>query len=354
MGLPRMFLRIAAPRARPVEELRALVSAHVRLTSALLVTSACLVAWFFCKPLIPVFPLDDAYIHLAYVRCFARSGQFCFNPGEPSLGTSSPLHVLLLVPFFRAGLDPYATERSLGLICSVASALLCRVIARRACREGGASREIAEGAGLLAGVLVAWNGAVLWMAFSGMETPLLLAVSLALVWSFTRRGYDVVTGALAGVLFLVRAPGAVIALLLLAIELAGGRWRRCIPGALVSAVFALPMMVTSYLDHGSGLPHDGHRQAAHLRARRLRLRRDAALPRPLRRAAEVHAGQLPALRRHRRERRPLVAGNAGTTDPPAASSCRSARPPSSSRSGARSTCSPTSGASVRSGSRGAT
>jgi hypothetical protein len=237
-----------------MESLRWLVLSHLRLTSALVVLSAGLLAWVFCKPLLPVFPLDDAYIQLAYVRCFAQSGHFCFNPGEPSLGTTSPLYVLLLVPFFRAGLDPYRTERLIGLLCSVATALLSQALSRRACRESGCSAEVSEGAGLLAGVLVAWNGAILWMAFSGMETPLLLAVSLGLIWSFTRRGYDVVTGAVGGVLFLVRAPGAVIAVILLAVDLAAGRWRRCASGALVTGVIALPMLVTSYLITGGILP----------------------------------------------------------------------------------------------------
>jgi hypothetical protein len=254
LTLPRTSLRLDTRPARPMESLRWLVLSHLRLTSALVVLSAGLLAWVFCKPLLPVFPLDDAYIQLAYVRCFAQSGHFCFNPGEPSLGTTSPLYVLLLVPFFRAGLDPYRTERLIGLLCSVATALLSQALSRRACRESGCSAEVSEGAGLLAGVLVAWNGAILWMAFSGMETPLLLAVSLGLIWSFTRRGYDVVTGAVGGVLFLVRAPGAVIAVILLAVDLAAGRWRRCASGALVTGVIALPMLVTSYLITGGILP----------------------------------------------------------------------------------------------------
>ncbi len=217
------------------KELRALVSAHVRLTSALLVTSACLVAWFFCKPLIPVFPLDDAYIHLAYVRCFARSGQFCFNPGEPSLGTSSPLSRAAAGPLLPGGLRPLrhgavARAALLGGERAPLPGDRPAGVPRggsqpRDRRRGRAARRRArrvERRGPMDGVQRNGDAA----APRGEPRS-----GLVVHPSGLRRRHR----SAGRCLYLVRAPGAVIALVLLAIELSGGRWRRCLPGALVSA-----------------------------------------------------------------------------------------------------------------------
>ena len=43
--------------------------------------------------------MDDTFIHLQYARNLAERGELAFNVGEPSLGMTSPVWILLLALF---------------------------------------------------------------------------------------------------------------------------------------------------------------------------------------------------------------------------------------------------------------
>ena len=58
-------------------------------------------------------PVDDAYIHLVYAQNLAQGRGLCFNLGEPSLGTSSPLWVFLIRALLP-GFAPEAAVRALA------------------------------------------------------------------------------------------------------------------------------------------------------------------------------------------------------------------------------------------------
>ena len=44
---------------------------------------------------------DDGYIHIQYARNIATAGEYSFNPGHVSFGTTSPLWVIVLAAFGR-------------------------------------------------------------------------------------------------------------------------------------------------------------------------------------------------------------------------------------------------------------
>jgi len=62
--------------------------------------------------------IDDAYILFRYARNIADGHGFVFNPGGPTVeGFTSLLSVLLLVPAFRFGIDPYLVIRVISVLC---------------------------------------------------------------------------------------------------------------------------------------------------------------------------------------------------------------------------------------------
>ena len=44
---------------------------------------------------------DDGYIHIQYARNIVTRGEYSFNPGEVSFGTTSPLWVMVQAAFGR-------------------------------------------------------------------------------------------------------------------------------------------------------------------------------------------------------------------------------------------------------------
>lgn len=116
---------------------------------------------------------DDAYISYRYAENLASGNGLVFNPGERVEGFSNLLYVLLLAPAFalagRNGL--YAVSAGFNLTCAVAALLLLHRFARRRLGEGRAG-----GVALLFALTPP-----LWVAVaSGLETPLLLLLQIAL------------------------------------------------------------------------------------------------------------------------------------------------------------------------------
>jgi hypothetical protein len=60
------------------------------------------------------FPLDDAWIHQSYARNLARSGEWAFVPGVPSVGATSFLWVLVLAAGYWLGLAPFVWTYVVG------------------------------------------------------------------------------------------------------------------------------------------------------------------------------------------------------------------------------------------------
>jgi len=147
------------------------------------------------------FPLDDSWIHLTYARNLAEHGEWAFQLGQPSAGSTAPLWTVLLSIGFLIGLAPYVWTYLLGWVVLTLLAV---------CAENSARKLVASykpripWAGLF--FVFAWH--LTWSAVSGMETLLhgliILAVLTTLI-SGSRRYLTL--GLLAGLSIWVRPDG---------------------------------------------------------------------------------------------------------------------------------------------------
>ena len=122
---------------------------------------------------------DDTYIHLRYAEHLLARGEFSFNPGESTYGATSPLWILGLALLLALGLAPTAATWLLGLLCGLLVLLVLEVLLSRLRWPP------------------VWTAALLWLAaadawflrwtMSGMETPLVVVLSLLLLWPLGRR-----------------------------------------------------------------------------------------------------------------------------------------------------------------------
>lgn len=146
------------------------------------------------------FPLDDAWIHQTYARTFAHAGEWAYRPGTPSSGSTAPLWTGLLSIGYGLGVPPVWWAYGVGFASTIALVLL-----------GGwvsfsifANRTIA----LWTMLALAAEWHLLWAGVSGMEIPLYIALSLALVGLYLNgKGNLFVWGLTGGLLTLTRPEG---------------------------------------------------------------------------------------------------------------------------------------------------
>lgn len=155
-----------------------------------------------------MFPLrhgftDDGYIHIQYARNLMTRGEYSFNPGETSFGTTSPLWVLSLATVAK----PFGTEGAFVTVSrglSWLSAFAALVALHQLLIALGASRRVAV-LGSLAFAADAWFAR--WSAL-GMESALAtfaaIVMLLAAVRAFDSRGGAIRFGAAAALGALVR------------------------------------------------------------------------------------------------------------------------------------------------------
>ncbi len=147
------------------------------------------------------FPLDDSWIHLTYARNLAQRGEWAFQPGQLSAGSTAPLWTLLLAIGFWLRLGPYVWTYLLGELVLLAIA----VVAERTVRQlSAAYRPRLPWVGLF--FVAEWH--LQWAALSGMETllqALLVTAVLAMLMTGTQR--YLALGLLTGVSVWVRPDG---------------------------------------------------------------------------------------------------------------------------------------------------
>jgi hypothetical protein len=237
---------LSAQRPGSAREWLAGGALHRALAALPLAAAAC--AWVAFYYGHGILPLDDAYIHFAYAKNLADTGVFCLNPGEPSLGTSSAPWVVLLALLRRAHVDLYWGAQALSFGFFVLLLVTTMRLVRDAGERLGADATSARFAATFAGLVLALNGNVQWMVQSGMETTMLLALGFLTIAEYSRRGFGVVAGTLAGLVFAVRAPGAALIGSLVLFEIARGRWQwwRGLAAALLvsSPALALNLSIT--------------------------------------------------------------------------------------------------------------
>jgi hypothetical protein len=120
---------------------------------------------------VSVFPLDDSWIHFHFARNLAEGQGFAYNPGVPVAGSTAPLWTLLLGGTFGLLGSHPGWAKALGAIAALGAALMAGRLTRRLT---GDPRW-----GVLAAVLTALAGPLVWGALAGMEVTLAALVFTA-------------------------------------------------------------------------------------------------------------------------------------------------------------------------------
>ena len=147
------------------------------------------------------FPLDDAWIHQTYARNLALRGEWAFNPGKPSGGSTAPLWSALLAIGFLIKLAPYVWTYLLGALALWAISLLGENMLRRLVPDYHPRFP-------WAGALLVLEWHLVWAAASGMETllyALLVTVVLVLLISGSQKFFGI--GLFIGLTVWVRPDG---------------------------------------------------------------------------------------------------------------------------------------------------
>ncbi len=157
------------------------------------------------------FPFDDPWIHQVYARNLARYGQYAFNPGVPTTGSSAPLWVLLLAPAHLLNLAPVPWSLLLGLLSLYA---LGWVVWRWAEQHLPAPLPFVVTAATILSPQIAWAGV------EGMETAGAAALALWLlqrqdVRPWPSAGRALGDGLLHGLLLWLRPEGLLLTAVLL-------------------------------------------------------------------------------------------------------------------------------------------
>ncbi len=147
------------------------------------------------------FPLDDSWIHLQFARNLAEGHGFAYNPGVPVAGSTAPLWTVLLAAAFALGGSHPAWAKLIGIAATLATTLLARRLAL-AWTESPAL-------GLLAGVLTALSGPLIWGALSGMEVSVAALLVTAALLAHTRER-EWATAILLGLATLARPEAALL------------------------------------------------------------------------------------------------------------------------------------------------
>jgi hypothetical protein len=147
------------------------------------------------------FPLDDSWIHLTYARNLAEHGEWAFQPGQRSAGSTSPLWTALLSIGFLIGLAPYVWTYLLGWAVLTLLAIRAENLARKLLAS---YNPRIPWVGLF--FVFAWH--LTWSAVSGMETLLHALIILAVLGALMSGSRRYLTfGLLVGLSAWVRPDG---------------------------------------------------------------------------------------------------------------------------------------------------
>lgn len=147
------------------------------------------------------FPLDDSWIHLTYARNLAEHGEWAFQLGQRSAGSTSPLWTAVLSIGFLINLAPYVWTYLMGWVILTLVAVCAENIARKLLPS---YKTQLPWAGLF--FIFAWH--LTWSAVSGMETllhGLIILAVLGALMSGSRRYLTL--GLLTGLSVWVRPDG---------------------------------------------------------------------------------------------------------------------------------------------------
>jgi hypothetical protein len=215
-----------------------------------------LVLFLFLFPLAGGFT-DDGFIHIQYARNLSTYGEYSFNRGEVSFGTTSPLWVMVLAAIGSLSNAQGALITASGVLSWIAAfASLVAVYALALAL--GASRFTACVAAL---ALAADVWFARWAAL-GMETSssvlAILLMAIASARALESRRSAAMFGAFAALSALLR-PEVYLALPVFAVAAIsaprGSRRRTVVTGLVVAALLLAPWVLYAKLCIGSFLPN---------------------------------------------------------------------------------------------------
>lgn len=204
------------------------------------------------------FPFDDPWIHQVYARNLAQQGQYAFNLGEPSSGSSAPLWTLLLTPAHLLGIPPVAWALGLGLL----SLGLLGAISWE-----WAQRHFPRPIPLLLTSAIVLTPQVGWTGVEGMETALVAALSLLLLRQLDRPrpvtvGSSLGEGLLSGLLLWLRPEAPLLTVIVLGRRCRAG-WRHLLALAGGFVILAGPYVGFHLAIGGRPLPQTVYAKVAY-------------------------------------------------------------------------------------------
>jgi hypothetical protein len=157
----------------------------------------------------PGFTIDDSWIHLQFARTIFEGTPWEYSPGYPSTGSTSPLWSLILSTVFY-----FSSETSVQVVGVIIISLVFFVA--DTFLVGKIVQGYTDGTtwGVVASVLFVFFPRNTWLMLSGMETPLFMFVLLLAIYLLDRKEkkYDLLLGVVAGLAYLSRPEGAIVAL----------------------------------------------------------------------------------------------------------------------------------------------
>jgi hypothetical protein len=147
------------------------------------------------------FPLDDSWIHLTYARNLAIYGQWAFQLGHPSAGSTAPLWTFLLTLGFWLHLAPYIWTYLLGGLTLFGLCILSEQTVRKIVPTYHPRYP-------WIGIFFATEWHLLWAAMSGMETLLHALLIFAIIAGLVTGSHRYLSlGLLTGLSIWVRPDG---------------------------------------------------------------------------------------------------------------------------------------------------
>jgi hypothetical protein len=187
---------------------------------------------------------DDGFIHVQYARNLMTRGEYAFNPGETSFGTTSPLWVMALAASAMPFDDPAALVAASRAWSWVAAIAALFVVHRLLVLLGASRRVAAFGTMAFAADvwLVRWSALGMESSAAAWTAALML---LASVRAYTDRAAAARFGAAVAIAALVRPENYLALPVFLAAALT--LRPRPAPGVLLAAVLAAAALLAPWL-----------------------------------------------------------------------------------------------------------
>lgn len=187
---------------------------------------------------------DDAYITYRYARNLIQGHGFVFNPGEYVLGTTAPLHGLLLAALGVFFNDLPVVANVVGFISAFILAYLMFLISSHV----GWPR-----AGIIGGLLIATT------VWTYVLIPLEMVLSAAMCWAiiYCYLKDDLWWVSILGALVLLTRGDSAVLLVVIYIAhwLENRQFLRLAKHALVTIIITSPWLIFAYVTYGSPIPN---------------------------------------------------------------------------------------------------